>query len=35
MPTISRVFPRFEGKWVMVTGAGTGFGRTLAKRAAA
>lgn len=35
MPTISRVFPRFENKWVMVTGAGTGFGRTLAKRAAA
>src|SRR5665213_2400945 len=35
MATISRVFPRFEGKWVMVTGAGTGFGRTLAKRAAA
>jgi 3-oxoacyl-[acyl-carrier protein] reductase len=32
---ISRVFPRFENKWVMVTGAGTGFGRTLAKRAAA
>ncbi len=35
MAMISRVFPRFEGKWVMVTGAGTGFGRTLAKRAAA
>jgi 3-oxoacyl-[acyl-carrier protein] reductase len=35
MATVSRVFPRFEGKWVMVTGAGTGFGRTLAKRAAA
>ncbi|HEY5341544.1 MAG TPA: SDR family oxidoreductase [Candidatus Aquilonibacter sp.] len=35
MATISRVFPRFENKWVMVTGAGTGFGRTLAKRAAA
>ena len=32
---VSRVFPRFEGKWVMVTGAGTGFGRTLATRAAA
>jgi 3-oxoacyl-[acyl-carrier protein] reductase len=32
---ISRVFPRFEGKWVMVTGAGTGFGSTLAQRAAA
>lgn len=30
-----RVFPRFEGKWVMVTGAGTGFGATLALRAAA
>ena len=35
MATISRVFPRFEGKWVMVTGAGTGFGATLARRAAA
>lgn len=35
MATISRVFPRFEDKWIMVTGAGTGFGRTLAKRAAA
>jgi len=33
--TVSRVFPRFEDKWVMVTGAGTGFGRTLAQRAAA
>jgi len=32
---ISRVFPRFEGKWVLVTGAGTGFGRTLAQREAA
>ncbi|HET9075906.1 MAG TPA: SDR family oxidoreductase [Acidimicrobiales bacterium] len=30
-----RVFPRFAGKWVMVTGAGTGFGATLALRAAA
>lgn len=29
------VFPRFEGRWVMVTGAGTGFGATLALRAAA
>ncbi|NNN15902.1 MAG: SDR family oxidoreductase [Acidimicrobiaceae bacterium] len=29
------VFPRFAGKWVMVTGAGTGFGATLAERAAA
>ncbi len=29
------VFPRFAGKWVMVTGAGTGFGATLAKRVAA
>ena len=29
------VFPRFEGKWVLVTGAGTGFGATLALRAAA
>ncbi len=28
-------YPRFEGKWVMVTGAGTGFGATLAERAAA
>jgi NAD(P)-dependent dehydrogenase (short-subunit alcohol dehydrogenase family) len=34
-PRVSRVFPRFEGKWVMVTGAGTGFGATLSKRAAA
>jgi 3-oxoacyl-[acyl-carrier protein] reductase len=32
---VSRVFPRFEGKWVMITGAGTGFGATLAERAAA
>ena len=32
---ISRIFPRFEDKWVMVTGAGTGFGSTLAQRAAA
>ena len=29
------VFPRFAGRWVMVTGAGTGFGATLAIRAAA
>ena len=29
------VYPRFAGKWVMVTGAGTGFGAALAKRAAA
>ncbi len=29
------VFPRFAGQWVMVTGAGTGFGATLALRAAA
>jgi 3-oxoacyl-[acyl-carrier protein] reductase len=29
------VFPRFAGKWVMVTGAGTGFGATLAQRVAA
>lgn len=29
------VFPRFAGRWVMVTGAGTGFGSTLATRAAA
>lgn len=28
-------YPRFKGKWVMVTGAGTGFGSTLAQRAAA
>src|SRR6204780_5228087 len=35
MASISRGFSRFENKWVMVTGAGTGFGRTLAKRAAA
>lgn len=35
MASISRVFPRFENTWVMVTGAGTGFGRTLATRAAA
>ena len=34
-PRVSRVFPRFEGKWVMVTGAGTGFGATLSQRAAA
>ena len=32
---ISRPFPRFENKWVLVTGAGTGFGGTLARRAAA
>lgn len=30
-----KVFPRFAGKWVLVTGAGTGFGATLALRAAA
>lgn len=28
-------FPRFKDKWVMVTGAGTGFGSTLAIRAGA
>lgn len=28
-------FPRFKDKWVMVTGSGTGFGSTLAQRAAA
>lgn len=28
-------YPRFAGKWVLVTGAGTGFGATLARRAAA
>lgn len=31
----SRVFPRFEGRWILVSGAGTGFGRTIAQRAAA
>jgi 3-oxoacyl-[acyl-carrier protein] reductase len=35
MTQTSRIFPRFDNKWMMVTGAGTGFGRTLAKRAAA
>jgi 3-oxoacyl-[acyl-carrier protein] reductase len=34
-PRVSRVFPRFADKWVMVTGAGTGFGATLSKRVAA
>ncbi|EQD49272.1 3-oxoacyl-[acyl-carrier protein] reductase, partial [mine drainage metagenome] len=29
------IYPRFSKKWVMVTGAGTGFGATLAQRAAA
>jgi 3-oxoacyl-[acyl-carrier protein] reductase len=29
------IFPRFAGRWVMVTGAGTGFGATIALRAAA
>ena len=29
------VFPRFAGRGVMVTGAGTGFGATIARRAAA
>lgn len=28
-------YPRFADKWLMVTGAGTGFGATLAQRAAA
>ena len=28
-----RVFPRFEGQWGMTTGAGTGFGASLAQRA--
>lgn len=32
---IPPVFPRFAGKWVMVTGAGTGFGAAIADRAAA
>jgi 3-oxoacyl-[acyl-carrier protein] reductase len=30
-----QAFPRFAGQWVLVTGAGTGFGATLAARAAA
>jgi 3-oxoacyl-[acyl-carrier protein] reductase len=34
-PIVSEAFPRFTGKWLMVTGAGTGFGSTLAIRAAA
>jgi NAD(P)-dependent dehydrogenase (short-subunit alcohol dehydrogenase family) len=34
-PFPQAVFPRFDGRWVMVTGAGTGFGATLALRAAA
>ena len=34
-PRVSRIFPRFEDKWLLVTGAGTGFGATLAERAAA
>lgn len=29
------MFPRFTGKWVVVTGAGTGFGAAIAARAAA
>jgi 3-oxoacyl-[acyl-carrier protein] reductase len=37
-PTLSSfpqpAYPRFTNKWVMVTGAGTGFGATLAERAA-
>jgi 3-oxoacyl-[acyl-carrier protein] reductase len=32
---VSRIFPRFENRWVLVTGAGTGFGGTIARRAAA
>lgn len=28
-------YPRFVGRWVLVTGAGTGFGATVARRAAA
>ncbi|MGH3266673.1 MAG: SDR family NAD(P)-dependent oxidoreductase, partial [Trebonia sp.] len=35
IPFPQTVFPRFAGQWVMVTGAGTGFGATLARRAAA
>jgi NAD(P)-dependent dehydrogenase (short-subunit alcohol dehydrogenase family) len=31
----AQIFPRFAGQWVMVTGAGTGFGATIAERAAA
>jgi 3-oxoacyl-[acyl-carrier protein] reductase len=31
----SPVYPRFAGKWVLVTGAGTGFGSTIAERVAA
>lgn len=29
----SPVYPRFEGTWVVVTGAHTGFGATIAERA--
>lgn len=32
---ISPAYPRFAGRWVMVTGAGTGFGAAVAARAAA
>jgi 3-oxoacyl-[acyl-carrier protein] reductase len=31
---IQPAFPRFADRWVMVTGAGTGFGATIARRAA-
>lgn len=34
-PAPPAIFPRFAGQWVMVTGAGTGFGATIAERAAA
>ncbi|HLI15155.1 MAG TPA: SDR family oxidoreductase [Acidimicrobiales bacterium] len=34
-PAEPPAFPRFAGRWVMVTGAGTGFGAALARRAAA
>lgn len=34
-PAVSTPYPRFAGRWVMVTGAGTGFGSEIAKRAAA
>ena len=31
---MTQIFPRFEGKTVLVTGAGTGFGAEIAFRAA-
>lgn len=33
-PQAAQIFPRFAGQWVMVTGVGTGFGATIAGRAA-